>query len=238
LPALRVLVLTLAAILLLAQPAAAQTPADRVDTALVLAVDVSGSVDEARYALQMEGIAAAFEDSEVQRAIVSGARGALLVILVNWSHEPQVMIPWTIIAGPEDARSFAAKVRAAPRRADDFTCMATMLELVADKVLPLAPLPADRMVVDVSGDGRDNCNPRTAVASLRDALVKADVAVNGLPILEGAEALTIEQWYRDHVVGGPGSFVLPANGYKDFGRAIRRKFILEISGDQPPPDES
>jgi hypothetical protein len=235
---LRVFVLTLAAILLLLQPAAAQTPADRVDTALVLAVDVSGSVDEERYALQMEGIASAFEDSEVQRAIVSGARGALLVILVNWSHEPQVMIPWTIIASPEDARNFAAKVRAAPRRADDFTCMSTMLELVGDKVLPLAPLQADRMVVDVSGDGRDNCNPRTAVASLRDALVKADVAVNGLPILEGAEALTIEQWYRDHVVGGPGSFVLPANGYKDFGRAIRRKFILEISGEQPPPDES
>lgn len=229
----------LAAFALLLAAASAQTPADRVDTALVLAVDISGSVDEARYALQMEGIASAFEDSEVQRAILNGTHGSLLVILVNWSHEPEVMIPWTIIASPEDARNFAAKVRAAPRRADDFTCMATMMELVADKVLPLAPLQADRMVVDVSGDGRDNCNPRTAVDSLRDFLVKADVAINGLPILEGGEALTIEQWYRDHVVGGPGSFILPANGYKDFGSAIRRKFILEISGERmPPPDAS
>ncbi len=235
----RILALLIVALAFIASESAAQTAADRVDTTLVLAVDVSGSVDETRYALQMEGIASAFEDSEVQRAIVSGPRGSLQVILVNWSHEPEVMIPWTIITSPEDARSFAAKVRAAPRHADDFTCMSRMLELVADKVLPLAPLPADRMVVDVSGDGRDNCNPREAVDSLRDALIKYDVAINGLPILEGAEALTIEQWYRDHVVGGPGSFVLPANGYKDFGSAIRRKFILEISGDRmTPPDAS
>jgi hypothetical protein len=236
---LRLAITVVAALALLAPIASAQTPADRVDTALVLAVDVSGSVDETRYALQMEGIASAFEDSEVQRAIFSGVHGSLLVILVNWSHEPEVMIPWTIIASPDDAQNFAAKVRVAPRRADDFTCMATMLELVADKVLPLAPLQADRMVVDVSGDGRDNCNPRTAVASLRDSLVDFDVAVNGLPILEGSEALTIEQWYRDHVVGGPSSFILPANGYKDFGSAIRRKFILEISGKRiAPPDAS
>jgi hypothetical protein len=68
------------------------------------------------------------------------------------------------------------------------------------------------------------------VDTLRDSLVAFDVTVNGLPILEGAEASTIEQWYREHVIGGPASFVLPANGYEDFGRAIRRKFILEISG--------
>lgn len=229
----RALLFLIAALTLLACPAAAQTPADRVDTALVLAVDVSGSVDEARYALQMEGIASAFEDSEVQRAIFSGQRGALLVILVNWSHKPEVAIPWTIITNRDDALNFAAKVRLAPRNADDFTCMSEMLELVGDKILPLAPLPADRLVVDVSGDGRDNCNPRVAVDSLRDGLVEADVTVNGLPILEGAEAATIEQWYRDHVIGGPASFLLPANGYKDFGRAIRRKFILEISGRRP-----
>ena len=235
----RFLFLLIVAFAFIASESAAQTAADRVDTTLVLAVDVSGSVDEPRYALQMEGIASAFEDSEVQRAIVSGPRGSLQVILVNWSHEPEVMIPWTIITSPEEARSFAAKVRAAPRRADDVTCMSRLLELVTDKVLPLAPLPADRMVVDVSGDGRDNCNPREAVDSLRDALVRYDVAINGLPILEGSEALTIEQWYRDHVVGGPGSFVLPANGYKDFGSAIRRKFILEISGERmTPPDAS
>lgn len=219
-----------AVLALLAASAPAQTPADRVDTALVLAVDVSGSVDAARYALQMEGIASAFEDSEVQRAIFSGPRGAMLVTLVNWSHKPEVAIPWTIIASREDAMNFAAHVRAAPRTADDFTCMAAMMELVADKILPLAPLQADRMVLDVSGDGRDNCNPRTAVDQLRDGLVEAEVTINGLPILEGAEAATIEQWYRDHVIGGPASFLLPADGYRDFGRAIRRKFIMEISG--------
>jgi hypothetical protein len=229
----RVLALTLAVLALLAPAAAAQTPADRVDTALVLAVDVSGSVDEARYALQMEGIASAFEDSEVQRAIFSGVHGRLLVILVNWSHKPEVAIPWTVITNPGEAAAFAAKVRGAHRSADDFTCMATMMELVADKILPLAPMQPDRMVVDVSGDGSDNCNPRVAVDSLRDRLVSGDVTVNGLPILEGKEAATIEGWYKDHVIGGPASFLLPANGYKDFGRAIRRKFILEISGLRP-----
>jgi hypothetical protein len=109
---------------------------------------------------------------------------------------------------------------------------------VADKVLLLAPLQADRWVVDVSGDGRDNCNPRTAVDSLRDSLVNVDVTINGLPILEGAEAATIEQWYTDHVIGGPASFLLPAAGYRDFGRAIRRKFILEISAGRAPPSNS
>jgi len=235
---LRALAFVLFSFALLAAPAAAQTPADRVDTALVLAVDVSGSVDEARYALQMEGIASAFEDSEVQRAIFSGPRGALLVILVNWSHKPEVAIPWTIIASRDDAVNFAARVRSAPRTADDFTCMAGMMQLVADKVLLLAPLQADRWVVDVSGDGRDNCNPRTAVDSLRDSLVNVDVTINGLPILEGAEAATIEQWYTDHVIGGPASFLLPAAGYRDFGRAIRRKFILEISAGRAPPSNS
>src|SRR5262245_17182376 len=128
---LRILAYMLAALALPAPAAVAQTTADRVDTALVLAVDVSGSVDAERYALQMEGIASAFEDSEVQRAIFSGPHGALLVILVNWSHKPEVAIPWTIIANPGEAAMFAAKVRAAHRAADDFTCMSTMLELVA-----------------------------------------------------------------------------------------------------------
>jgi uncharacterized protein DUF1194 len=223
----------LAGLALVAPPALAQTSADRVDTALVLAVDVSGSVDASRYALQMEGIASAFEDSEVQRAIFSGPHGSLLVILVNWSHKPQVAIPWTVITNPAEAAMFAAEVRTAPRTADDFTCMSTMMELVADKILPLIPIQPDRMVVDVSGDGQDNCNPRTAVDSLRDRLVSGEVTVNGLPILEGREAATIEGWYKDHVIGGPASFLLPANGYQDFGRAIRRKFILEISGNQP-----
>jgi hypothetical protein len=214
-------------------PAMAQSPVERVDVALVLAVDVSGSVDENRFVLQMEGIASAFEDREVQNTILSGQYGALLVTLVNWSQKPQIAVPWRVIASPADAMAFAADVRRAPRRAGDFTCMSLMMQVVGDKVLPLMPVPADRTVVDISGDGRDNCNPRTAVDSIRDGLVADRVTINGLPIKAGREADTIAPWYEQHVIGGAAAFLLPANGYEDFGRAIRQKFIIEISGQRP-----
>src|SRR5882672_3969433 len=219
--------------LMVALPAMAQSTVDRVDVALVLAVDISGSVDDNRFALQMEGIARAFEDHEVQSTILSGQYGAALVTLVNWSQKPQIAVPWRVIASPADAMAFAADVRHAPRRAEDFTCMSLMMQVVGEKVLPLIPVPADRMVVDISGDGRDNCNPRTAVDGERDGLVADRVTINGLPIREGREAETIAQWYEQHVIGGPAAFLLPANGYQDFGRAIRQKFIIEISGQRP-----
>jgi hypothetical protein len=214
-------------------PAMAQSPVERVDVALVLAVDVSGSVDDDRFALQMEGIASAFEDREVQNTIMSGRYGALLVTLVNWSQKPQIAVPWRVIASPAEAFAFAADVRRGPRRAADFTCMSLMMQTVGDKVLPLMPVPADRTVVDVSGDGHDNCNPRTSVDSIRDGLVADRVTINGLPIKAGREAETIAQWYEQHVIGGAAAFLLPANGYEDFGRAIRQKFIIEISGQRP-----
>jgi hypothetical protein len=216
--------------------AAAQPAIDHVDTALVLAVDVSGSVDDGRFILQMEGIARAFEDAEVQRTILSGPRGALLVTLVNWSHKPQVAVPWTIIASRADAIAFAREVRSAPRANEDFTCMSLMMQVVADKVLPLMPVPAERKIVDVSGDGRDNCNPPIPIDLVRDELINADVTINGLPIREGKEAATIEPWYEQHVIGGVAAFLLPADGFQDFGRAIRQKFILEISGAPPRHD--
>jgi len=219
-----------------AATAVAQPTVDHVDTALVLAVDVSGSVNDGRFVLQMEGIARAFEDAEVQRTILSGRRGALLVTLVNWSHKPQIAVPWTIIASPVDAIAFAAEVRKAPRASEDFTCMSQMMQVVADKVLPLMPVPADRRVIDVSGDGRDNCNPSVPVDVIRDGLVDDDVTINGLPIRDGKEAETIEAWYDQHVIGGIAAFILPANGFRDFGRAIRQKFIIEISGQNPRRD--
>ena len=97
--------------------------------------------------------------------------------------------------------------------------MSLMMQFVADKLLPQMPLSAERTVVDVSGDGHDNCNPSVSVDSQRDALVDSGVTVNGLPIREGNEAATIEGWYQAHVIGGAGSFLLPADGYADFARA-------------------
>jgi hypothetical protein len=200
-----------------------------VDTALIMSVDVSGSVDERRYRLQMDGIARAIVDPAVVKAILSGPNAAILLSVVTWADRPRTAMPWMRISNQTEAETVAAMVRTLPRHAGDFTCMARMLRYLADRVVPMIPVPAGRVVIDVSGDGRDNCNPEQPVAAIRDELTGTRTTINGLPILEGREAGTLETWYRQNVKGGPGAFVLPALGYEDFGRAIRQKFVTEIS---------
>jgi hypothetical protein len=202
---------------------------EAVDVGLVLAVDVSGSVSDERYGLQMSGIAAAFEDSAVQAAILGGPHGALAIALVQWSDKAQISIPWMVIASKADAGAFAERVRRAPRIADQFTCMSQMMRFVADKVLPRMPAQPARIVVDVSGDGAENCNPVTPVDAIRDELVGDAVTINGLPILEGEDSGSLAPWYASHVVGGTGAFLTPAHGIADFARAMRQKFLVEIS---------
>jgi hypothetical protein len=229
---------------------AARADEPEVDTALIVAVDVSNSVDEQRYRLQMEGIAQALEDPGVIKAIAGGAKGGILFSMITWADQQKVSIPWTHITNAEQARATAARVRTLPRESGEFTCMSRMMRFVSDKVVPQIPAKAAKVVLDVSGDGPDNCNEEEPIDTVRDELVKYAVTVNGLPILEGAgdavaeapggvssqsylpdeqASPALEDWYRTHVKGGPGSFVLPANGYADFGRAIRQKFVLEVS---------
>ncbi len=217
----------LLAILLLPGPAAAQQ--EKVDLALVLAVDVSESIDAARFSLQMQGIAAAFDSADVQASVLSGKHKSMLIAMVQWSNRPFLVLPWTLLTSADDIRSVAARVRRLRRADSGFTCMSVALRSIADKVLTQLPIPAEHLVVDVSGDGRDNCNPQETVDQVRDGMVADDITVNGLPILEGDEADTLEDWYREHVIGGPGSFLLPASGFDDFERAMRRKFVVEIS---------
>jgi len=107
--------------------------------------------------------------------------------------------------------------------------LARMMACKPRMLVTVALANPDRIVVDVSGDGRDNCNPRIPVDALRDELVAGRITINGLPILEGNEAATLSQWYRDHVIGGSGAFLLPARGFQEFARAVRQKFITEIS---------
>lgn len=234
--------------------ARAAEPTNEVDTALIVAVDVSNSVDDARYKLQMEGIAQALEDPGVIQAIVGGAKGGILFSMITWADQAKVNLPWTRISNAEEAKAAARRVRALPRQGGEFTCMSRMMRFVSDKIVPQIPAKAVKVVLDVSGDGRDNCNEQEPVENVRDELVSYGVTVNGLPILEGNEGegegpggvptqsylppapgegengkTPLEDWYRDHVKGGPGSFVLTANGYSDFGRAIRQKFVLEVS---------
>ena len=239
---------------------AAELP--QVDTALVVSVDVSNSVDQQRYKLQMEGIAAALEDSSVVQAITNGPNGGILFSMVTWADRPDFTLPWTKISSKEEAQAVAARIRKLPQITGEFTCMTRMMRSVNDKVVSQIPATAMRIVVDVSGDGPDNCNAEEPIETVRDELVANGVTVNGLPINEGDPTApvgegayrspgsefravvagadkpkgptTLEEWYRAHVMGGTGAFVIPANGYEDFGRAIRQKFVIEISGSSPP----
>ncbi len=200
-----------------------------VDTALIVSVDVSSSVDERRYQIQLEGIAAALEDQGVIDAILSGPRKSILFSVVTWADRPKFSLPWIKIASRQDALLAALKVRTMQREGGDFTCLSKMLRFISDKIVPQIPERALKVVVDVSGDGSDNCNAEEPAKAVRDEMNGRGTTINGLPILEGREAATLEGWYRENVMGGPGSFVLPAHGFEDFGRAIRQKFVVEIS---------
>ena len=232
-----------------------------VDTALVVSVDVSNSVNEERYKLQMEGIATALEDKSVIDAIINGPNGGILFSMVTWADRPNFSLPWMRIGSKEEAMAVAAKVRKLPQQMGEFTCMTRMMRSVNDKIMSQVPAQATRLVLDVSGDGTDNCNAEEAIETVRDELVANGVTVNGLPINVGDPSApvgegayrapgtsfedaslpnkpvgptTLEEWFKAHVMGGTGAFVLPANGYADFGRAIRQKFVIEISGIAPP----
>lgn len=218
-----------ACLLAIVKPADAAPRYPEVDTALLVAIDVSNSVDEARYRLQMEGIAKALEDPGVVAAITTGPQASIAFAIMTWSDRSELTLPWVRISSAAEARAVAARIRKLPRVKGEFTCLSRMLRNVADKIVPQIPAAANRTVIDVSGDGHDDCNPVEPATTVRDELVAGKVVVNALPILDGSEASTIEEWYRTNVQGGIGSFTLAANGYSDFERAIRQKFVVEIS---------
>ncbi len=244
------LVLTIFMVASLGQQALAQ---DNVDTALILSVDVSQSVDDERYKLQMEGIAKAIEDPEVVAAITSGPQGGILIAMVTWADQSDLALDWKRIGSQADATAVAALVRSLPRKGGEFTCLARMLHSVSINIIPNIPAPATRVVVDISGDGIDNCSNKVDIHTERDAVLATGAIINGLPIItsetvvgSGAyrapgfglqelsnqpdlDRTTLDQWFSDHIIGGESAFVIAAHGYDDFGRAFRRKFVTEVS---------
>jgi Protein of unknown function (DUF1194) len=226
-----------------------------VDTALILAVDVSDSVDESRYRLQIEGIAQALEDKAVVDAIVSGPAGGIGLSLVLWADHARLALPWRVIRSLEDAVAFANDVRRLPQQTGEYTCLARMFEMTRRSIVTDIPMKAARVVLDVSGDGIDNCNVPEDTLAERDALIAAGVTINGLPIIVKGEneivgsgayrapgfglrelpkgpdsaTTTLDAWYANTVIGGGGAFLLKADGFEDFGRAFRQKFVSEIS---------
>ncbi len=237
---------------------AAQPVEAVADVALIVSVDVSESVDDARYQLQMDGIAAALEDPSVIATFTSGPKGRVLLAMVVWADKSELAVPWVQISNTAEAVAVADRVRHLKRYGGEFTCMARMFQNLRESVIADLPMKASRVVVDVSGDGVDNCSSYDAMGETHDALIKSGVTINGLPIvedherivgagayrapgnsmeylrrLEAEEQLTLEQWYGKYVMGGEFAFILPANGYSDFARAMRQKFVTEISADDP-----
>jgi Protein of unknown function (DUF1194) len=204
-------------------PAAAQA-----DVALVLAVDVSGSVSDQRFQLQRDGIANALDSDELAGLVSNGSHQAIEIAVVEWAEEQQLVVPWTVIRSRQDLAGVAARLRHSPR-----SWVHTMTDpaggiAAADALFASLPLVPDRRVIDVSGDGKQNKGTLPTRES-RDAAVARGVTVNGLPITSGDEP-DVGAWYRANVVGGNDAFLVVANGFEAFAEAFRQKLTREVAG--------
>ncbi len=220
-----------AALLLVVSVGTSALAQTAVDLQLVLAVDASGSVDQRRFELQMQGYVAAFRDPRVLHAIQAGATQAIAVTMVQWTGPAlQIQVlPWTLINDAATAHAFAAAIMATPRR---LFSGGTSISGVIDYAVPLfldSPFKGTRRVIDISGDGSNN-RGRPA-ASARDDAVRAGIVINGLPIL--ALEPDLERYYSDHVIGGPGAFAIAAESYETFADAILKKLIREMAAHEP-----
>ena len=212
--------------------------AEHVDLLLVLSSDVSRSVDHPKFLLQREGYAAAISDPLVMEAIKSGPHQRIAVCFVEWSGfgAQKLVIDWTMIDSPGAARKFGDQLLELPRAFADRTSISGGIEFAATQ-LERAPFEGSRRTIDVSGDGTNNAGRDVKLA--RDETIAKGVVINGLVILSdrpvpwNAEHTNppggLEKYYQDNVIGGPGAFVLVAENFNSFGRAIIKKLIAEIA---------
>jgi hypothetical protein len=209
------------------QPPAPKPAAPDVAVALVLAVDTSGSVSMGRFELQKEGYAAAFRNRQVLNAIRSLATQSIAVTMMQWTGPflHVVVADWTVIKDEASADAFAATIEAAPRRLfGGGTSISGAIDF-SRLLLARSPYRAIRRIIDVSGDGSNNSG--RDVNAARDEAVRDGVTINGLPILTVEPGLDI--YYRDHVIGGPGAFMIPVADYDNFADAVLKKLINEIA---------
>ena len=212
--------------------ARADTP---VDLQLVLAVDVSRSIDEVEAELQRRGYVEALTNDRVIDAILSGEHKRIALCYTEWAgtHYQMVVIDWSVIDSAAAARRFAEKLAEAPRQSQSWTAVGAALAYAAQR-FENSGYRSKRHVIDVSGDGRTNDGPPAEL--VRDRLVSQGIIINGLPVMMNRTNfgrppdLGLDKYYEDNVIGGPGSFVIVAGTFDDFGRAVRTKLIREISG--------
>src|SRR5271166_709911 len=198
---------------------------------LVLAVDVSGSVSQDRFALQREGYAVAFRSEAVLQAIRATSTGSIAVAMVQWTGPALhvVAVDWTLIDDAASAERFAAAIQRAPRALfGGGTSISGAIDY-AMGMLAGAKYQGQRQVIDVSGDGANNRGRPAEDA--RDAAVQAGVVINGLPILTLEPELDV--YYRQSVIGGPGAFVIAVKSYEEFAAALRSKLFTEIAEEGP-----
>jgi hypothetical protein len=216
--------IALLALALLAMPVPLH--AEEVDIALVLAVDVSGSVDTERFNIQRDGYAAAFTNPQVLEAISTGSHGAIAVTFVEWSgpgHEEQT-VGWTVIHDTGSSAAFGNAIKSAGRAYSDWTSISAALDFSLG-LLRGSGFAADRMVIDVSGDGPNNSGRPIEVA--RDEAIAAGVTINGLPITETQPNL--DEYYRNSVVGGDGAFTIVVADFDSFAKGVLSKLVREIA---------
>lgn len=205
-----------------------------VDVELVLAVDVSRSVDAEEMEMQMRGYAAAFRDPRLAEAMMRGPVGAVGVTLFTWSdwNIQEHLIPWTRLDGPAACERFARAVDAAPRRTHLYTSISGAIDFASR--LFGQRFEGTRQVVDISGDGINNSG-RDLGDARREALDKG-IVLNGLAVLDRTppppglgHLQPLDEYYQDRVIGGPGAFLMVAEGFESFEQAVRRKIIREVA---------
>jgi hypothetical protein len=216
--------------------------AEQVDLLLALAMDVSRSMEQPKFLLQREGYAAAITNPQVLAAIKSGAHQKIAICFIDWSGagEQKLVIGWSTIDSAETARHFGDLIFEAPRSFNDRTSIGGGIAFAMAQI-ERAPYEAERRTIDVSGDGTNNAGRDVQVA--RDQAVAKGITVNGIPILTELQYSRIpehtnppgglEKYYRDNVIGGPGSFVMVAEDFETFGKSMVKKLIAEIAGVPP-----
>ncbi|TAJ33076.1 MAG: DUF1194 domain-containing protein [Reyranella sp.] len=223
----------------LAPPAVpAAYAAEPVDMLLVLAADVSRSVNEPKFKLQREGAASAITHPDVVRAITSGPHRRIGVCFLEWATAGQhaVVIDWVAIDGDRAARNFGDKLVEMPRSFSGSTSISSAIDFSVAQ-LERAPFRAERRVIDISGDG-NNVSGRPAAPARDEALAKG-VIINALVILTPIEESIrpehtnppggLEKYFQENVIGGPGSFTVVAETHQSFGRSLTKKLIQEIA---------
>ena len=212
-----------------------------VDLELVLAADISTSMDLEEAALQRRGFVLAIRHPEVIAAIQSGPLGRIAIAYMEWAdyHYQNMLVDWTEVSDEASAAAFAEAIERAPLIGLDWTSISAAITYAA-RSIDGNGFRAYRRIIDISGDGPNNKG--AYVVDARDRAVADGFVINGLPIVNdrpeptyGFPALpNLDLYYEDCVIGGPGSFIIVADGFKDFARAIRRKMLLEIAGMVPP----